>query len=152
MFKYSIDEYIASEQKKQATQLITELKEKANLVYSPEIDLVLEKEPFTFSYLEDLVSLSRECQNRIIVPAIPRNKRSSSAQFDMRQGFLISGKSWNDNIPYIEYSFPYDYSCPHGYDYYHVYLLFFTKCHDYEGSRDCVLYYLNKLSKLKVFV
>lgn len=152
MFKYSVDEYIASEQKQQATKLIKELKEKAPLVYSHEIEAACEKEPFSFNYLQDLVDLTKACNDRIVVPSIPRTKENSSAQFDMRQGFLISGKSWTDTIPYIEYSFPYEYNCPHGYDYLNVYLLFFTKYHDYEGSRDCVLYYLNKLSKLKAFV
>lgn len=152
MFRYSIDEYIAAKQKEKADKVIEELQGKAKLVFSPEIDTFLNERQTTYSYLEDTSRVSKECNDRIIIVAIPRNNNYGGALFDLRQGFLLSGKSWKDTIPYTMHSFPDDYACPHGEEHRHVYLLFFTKYHEYEGSRDCILHYLNKLDKLKAFV
>ena len=150
MFKYSIDEFIASKQQEEADKLFDEMASCCELRYSKDIDDLFDK--ITFEYLDDFVKLIRLDKEIILIPAIPRNSSGYTAKRDLKRAFDILEKSWSDPLPYIEHSFPQSYNVPHGENYRHCYFVFVTKYREFEASEECVKYYLSRLNKLKVFL
>ena len=152
MFKFSNDEFIASKQREQSLTLLEELMKSSILEHSPEIENFFDTHVRTYEILEELPNLGRQQKQPIIMVCIPWNASEWHAKMDLEEAYEKLKKSWKDTIPFIEFSFPSDYNCKHGQDYKHVYIFFFSKFNTLEGSRDCFLYYLNKLNNLKAFL
>jgi hypothetical protein len=153
MFRYSIDSYIAFEQEEAAKKLIEGLAKKCTMQISPELEKAFDDcKVNSYSYLEAVQQMAMKCGEEMVIVAIRRdNHAADSAQWDLKKGFDKLAKSWKDTVPYIEHSFNEDYQCPYGPMMMHAFFFFFTKYHDYEGSRDCMLYYLNKFYNLRAF-
>lgn len=153
MFRYSLDTYIANEQEKGADQLIKDLSLKCVIEMSPELDDAFSDfKVNSYSYLEGVQQVAEQCNEQLVIVAVRRDNNSASqVQWDLKKGFDKLGKSWKDTVPYVEYSFDEEYDCPYGEMMKHAFFFFFTKYHDYEGSRDCMLYYLNKFYNLRAF-
>ncbi len=150
MFKYSIDEFIASKQQEQADKLLDEMSSCCELRYSKDIEDLFNK--VTFEYLEQFVKVVKLDKESIIIPAIPRNSSGYRAKMDLKKAFDLLEKSWLDPLPYIEYSFPEDYHVPHGESYRHCYFVFVTKYREFKASEECVKHYLSRVNNLKVFL
>jgi hypothetical protein len=154
MFRYSKDELIASKQQEEAVKLLDEIKASCTLEYSSLLEEEFNKSKMTYDFMEDFAKLTQRHNEPIIFVVVPRNHSAYHSKMDLKRGFDKLDKPWSDPIPYIEYSFPEEYSarCPHGADYMHCYFFFMTKYHEAKGSEDCVKYYLNKVNQLRVFL
>lgn len=152
MFRYSIDSFIASKQKEKALTLLEELMKYSTLKHCPEIEAEFDKNVRTYALLEELPPLSIQFDHPIVMPVIPWDHGGHSAKMDLKKAYDKLIKSWRDPIPFIEFSFPNDYKCPHGESYKHVYIFFMTEYKNYDEAKDSVLFYLQKLNKLKVFL
>ncbi len=152
MFRYSVDEFIASKQQEKALILLEDLMKHAVLEHSPEIEKFFDEHVRSYDFLEELPSLSEKLGHPIVMVAIPWDSYSHRAQMDFKRAYDKLDKSWKDTVPFIEFSFPRDYNCKHGAEFMNVYIFFFNKFKQFEGSRDCTLYYLNKLNNLKAFL
>jgi hypothetical protein len=160
MFRYSQDEYIASEQIQSAYKMLAGIQEKCKIKESPEIDkLFTGLNIDSYIVLKDINKMSKECKDEIVFAGISRdNYNASSALWELKKGydfFKEQNKTWGDTIPYIEVSFTDSFKTLDGatdWRLQHIFLFFFTKYHDYEGARDCVLYYLKKFQNLKAFL
>lgn len=152
MFRFSKDEYIASKQREQGNDLFEKLIKKATFEHSPEIEKIFDKEVRSYALIEELFKLSVKFDHPIVMPIITRDDSEYHAMMDIKKGFDSLHKSWFDVVPYIEFSFPDDYKCPHGDSFKHVFIFFFTQFKEFEGARDCVLHYLQRLTNLKVFL
>lgn len=151
MFRFSKDEYIASKQQEEVDKLIDEICASASIQYSKDIDEMFKG--VTYGYLEEFTKLVRnEFNEKITIVAIPRGSLLHMAQRDLKMGFEALDKSWKDPLPYIEHSFAEDYVCPHGPQFIHCFFFFFTQYHTFEGSEECVKYYLERINKLKAFL
>src|SRR5271163_3066411 len=111
MFKYSIDEFIASKQQESADKLFDEISSCCELRYSKDIEELFNK--VTFEYLEQFVKVVKLDKETIVIPAIARNSSAYHAKMDLKKAFDALEKSWLDPLPYIEHSFPEDYHVPH---------------------------------------
>lgn len=151
MFRYSDDELIAGKQKEEATKLITDLSKKCVLVHSPELEKAFTDFKITYEFLHGVKEVADGRHENLVIIAIKRNHTADGAQWDLKKGFDKLEKSWKDPIPYIEHSFKEDYKSEYGDSMNHAFFFFFTKYHDYEGSRDCMLYYLEKFYNLRAF-
>jgi hypothetical protein len=154
MFRYSLDSFIASKQKEEADKVFESLGEKCTLIHSELLDTIFTNNRITYDYLESFVNIIKETKGeKITMVVIPRNSMSYRALRDMKYGFEAIDKSWRDPIPYIEHSFPEDYADrnPHGPDWMHCYICFFTKYHQASASEECVAYYLSKVNSMKAF-
>lgn len=153
MFRYSIDAYIADEQKKDAKQLIDGIGKKCIIQMSPELEQAFDDYKVnSYSYLESVQSVANQCGEEMVIVACRRSNYSADqAQFQLKIGFDKLNKSWRDPLPYIEHSFGEEYNCPYGLNLKHAFFFFFTKYRDYEGSRDCMLHYLHKFYNLRAF-
>jgi hypothetical protein len=154
MFRYSLDELIASKQKEDAAKLLTGMGQKCQLQHSPEIeDLLQECRVDSYWYLEGVHQLASDRKEEIVITTIFRDNNSiEQVQWDLKRGFDKLDKSWKEPLPYVECSFPESYVSPHGAKSCNVFILFFTKYHDYEGSRDCIIHYLRKFYNLRAFI
>jgi hypothetical protein len=152
MFRYSHDEFIASKQREQGYDLFEKLIKQATFEHSPEIEKIFDEQIRSYALIEKLFKMSRQFDHPIVMPIITRDSAEYSAMMDLKRGFNSLNKSWFDVIPYIEFSFPEDYNCPYGESFKHVFIFFFTQFKEFDGARDCVLYYLQKLLNLKAFL
>ena len=157
MFRYSIDEYIASEQKNSGERLLAEVCKKSSIQISPELDAAITRYKMSsFGFLQEVHSVAEKCGEPLVFVASERdNGYPDRVLSDFKKGFDKLDKSWKDTIPYIEYSFPNRVTLSSAYGdrhLQHVFIFFFTKYHGFDGSRDCMLYYLNKFNNLKAFV
>jgi hypothetical protein len=151
MFKYSIDELIASKQKEAASSLLKELNGYYVLEHSLEIEKFFDENVPSYEFLEELPAICNINEHPIVMPCVPRDG-SSAFKSEMKIGYDKLLKTRFDPIPYIEFSFPEDYKCKFGLAYKHVYIFFFTQFKEYKEGCDSILFYLNKLNKLKVFL
>lgn len=158
MFRWSIDEYIASEQKENAEKTLHSIEEKCKVQWSPEIEQAFEDLKInSYSQLMGINHMSKECKDELVFVCIERDA-TGGRLFDMKRGydfFKDKNKSWSDIIPYIEMSFPENVKMPDIYGaraLLHTYIFFFTQYHDYEGARDCTVNYLNKFHRLRAFL
>lgn len=156
MFKYSIDEYIASEQKNSGERLLEGICEKCSIQMSPELDAIITSYKMSgFGFLQEVCMIAEKCGEPLVFVASERDNYGSRVLSDFKRGFDKLDKPWKDTLPYIEYSFPNVVKMPSAFGeryLQHVYLFFFTKYHGFDGARDCMLYYLNKINNLKAFV
>jgi hypothetical protein len=157
MFKYSIDEYIASEQKNSAEKLLDGIRKKCRIQVSPELDEALTSYKMnSFGFLQEVHAVAEKCGEPIVFVAAERdNYWPDRILADFKTGFDKLDKPWADPLPYIEYSFSNRVKLSSSFgDRYlqHVFIFFFTKYHGFDGARDCMLYYLNKFNNLKAFV
>lgn len=152
MFRYSKDEFIASKQREAALILLEDVTKHSILEHSPKIEVLFDDYVKSIEFIEELVKISGKNNHPITIPVIPWNSSDWQAKRDLKTAYDKTGRSWQDTIPFIEFSFPEDYCNPHGPNYTHVYLTFFTPFKSFDGAEECTIYYLNKLSKLKAFI
>lgn len=156
MFRFSNDEFIANKQKEDATALLESLLKYFSIEHCPKIEKFFDDYVKTYEFLEELPRISEKHDDIIIMPCIPHNHDAASARMDLGEAYKKIYKSellWKDvTVPFIEFSFPTDYNCKHGDSWMHVYIFFLTNSLKFEDARDSVLYYLNKLNKLKAFL
>ena len=152
MFRFSKDEFIAGKQREKADDLFVKLINKCSFEHSPAIEKFFDSHVRSYEFLEELPKLSIRHDDPIVMPAITTDAGEYHGMMDLKKAFDKLNKPWRDTIPYIEFSFPEDYKCPHGDSFMHVFLFFFTQYHEFDGAESCTLHYLNKLNKLKVFL
>ena len=156
MFRFSKDDFVANQQKEEATTLLESLLKYFTIEHCPEIEKFFDNHVKTYEFLEELPRISEKHDDVIIMPCIPHNHMDHLARMDLGEAYKKISKSqflWKEiTVPFIEFSFPTDYKCKHGDSWMHVYILFLTKFSKFEDARDNTLYYLNKLNKLKVFL
>lgn len=152
MFRYSIDEFIASKQKEKSLGLLEELMKHSVLEHCPQIEKFFDENVRSYEFLEELPDICNKNDHPIVMPCIPRDGSEYHAKMELKVGYDKLLKSWRDPIPFIEFSFPENYKCKHGDEYKHVYIFFFTQFKGFDGARDGTLYYLNKLNNLKAFL
>lgn len=153
MFRFSDDEFKANKQKEEATALLESLLKYFSIEHCPKIEKFFEDNVKTYEFLEELPRLIKKHNDIILMPCTPHNYNHEWARMNLSESYTALSYSWKGPVvPFIEFSFPEDYKCKHGVDWKHVYILFLTKYPKFEDARDSVLYYLNKLNKLKVFL
>lgn len=152
MFRYSIDEFIASKQQEKAVILLNEISKHSVLEHNFEIESLFDQHMRSYELLEELPKLALQFGERIVMPIITRDSSEYHAKMDLKRSYDKLGKSWQDTIPYIEFSFPEDYKCAYGDAFMNVYLFFFTVHRDGKVAGDSVIHYLKKLSNLKAFL
>lgn len=155
MFRFSNDEFIANKQKETAIVLLENLLKYFTIEHCPEIEKFFDDHVKTYEFLEELPRISEKHDDIIMMPCITHIHNEVNARIDIGDSCkkLYPSRLWKEiNIPFIEFSYPQDYKCKHGDSYKHVYIFFLTKYPKFEDARDSVLYYLNKLNKLKVFL
>lgn len=157
MFKYSIDEYIASAQKNNGERLLEDICKKCSIQICPELDAAITSyKMHSFGFLQEVQVVAEKCGEPLVFVAVERDSGYIDLILsDFKKGFDKLDKPWKDTLPYIEYSFPnvVKLSGAYGDSYLkHVFIFFFTKYHGFDGARDCMLYYLNKFAKLKAFL
>lgn len=153
MFRFSKDEFIANKQKEEATSLLESLLKYFTIEHCPEIEKLFDDHVKTYEFLEELPRISEKHNDIIMMPCIPYDYNHEWARMNLSEPYKKLSYPWKGPIvPFIEFSFPLDYDCKHGESWKHVYILCLTKYPKFEDARDSVLYYLNKLNKLKVFL
>lgn len=107
MFKYSIDEYIASEQKNSGERLLEGICEKCSIQMSPELDAIITSYKMSgFGFLQEVCMIAEKCGEPLVFVASERDNYGSRVLSDFKRGFDKLDKPWKDTLPYIEYSFP----------------------------------------------
>ena len=161
MFRFSDDEFIANKQKEEATALLESLLKYVSIEHSPKIEKFFEDNVKTYEFLEELPSISTTNNDTTIMRLLPYDYSHESARVDLGEDFKKiqpkpcdgGPKLWKEiTIPFIDFSFPSTYNCKYGEGYKHVYIFFLTNFTEFEQAQECMLYYLNKLNKLKVFL
>ena len=154
MFKYSIDEYLASEQKKEADAALITIQKSWDIRLSTEIDrLLLDMKMTTYSSLEGITEISKKCKDPIVIAPVPRNIRDVFRAYKpVERGSLVVNRIQKGILPYTEFSLPSEFKCPYGYDFRNSFLLFVTKYPAYEAGRDCVMYFTKKFYNTKAFL
>lgn len=161
MFRFSDDEFKANKQKEEATALLESLLKYFSIEHCPKIEKFFEDNVKTYEFLEELPQLSKINDDITIIRLLPYDYSHESARVDLSEDFkkvqptLCGGrpKLWKEvTIPFIDFSFPSNYNCKYGESYKHVYILFLTNFTNFEQAQECMLYYLNKLNKLKAFL
>lgn len=151
MFRLSKDDFIASKQREQADTLYQNILKKSSLIYSSQIESLFDKHVKSFSFVEELVKISGNDGHPITIPFVPWDSSEYQALRDLKIAYTKANRSWDDSIPFIEFSFPEEYDNPHGHYYTHNFVGFFTPFSNLDGAEECVIYYLKKLIKLKAF-
>lgn len=156
MFRFSKDNFVSNKQKEEATVLLESLLKYFTIEHCPEIEKFFDDNVKTYEFLEELPRISEKHSDVIIMPCIPHNYDAAGARMDLGEAYKKVYKSkylWKEvTVPFIDFSFPTEYKCKYGDSQMHVYIFFLTKFSRFKDARDNVLYHLNKLNKLKVFL
>lgn len=153
MFKFSIDEFLASTQQEKADALIRDINKKCTLIYSPEIEATIaECHIDSYSAWAEINELTVKGakQKELVIVGLAHDYTIESAQWDLKKGFDKLEKPWKDPIPYVAHTF--DDPKPYGERMRHAYLLFFTSYHEYEASRDCTIFHIKRFHNLRAFL
>lgn len=153
MFKFSIDEFIASKQRENADKLIIDLYDKCVPHHSPEIEQVIEecKIDSYDAWVEiNGLTVKGNQKRELVIVGLAHDYTADQSQWDLKQAFDKLDKPWKDPIPYIEHTFT--DPKPHGERMKHAFLFFFTPYHEYEASRDCTIYHIKKFHNLRAFL
>jgi hypothetical protein len=151
MFRFN-DEFIANKQKEKTAELLEGLLKNFNIEHSSEIEKFFDANIKDYDFVEGIPALARTQDQLVRMLFIESNSNANSAKIELRAVYDNLTKSLKDPIPFIEFSFPSRYKCKHGENYKHVYVFFITNFKTFDESQDSVLYYLNRMNNLKVFL